>query len=180
MYAILLCALALGGVMAAYRLWGGGSRKVEVDTRLEPGWHLTFAFIAPTSAATGQYEDAVKGGRAAMRQAASAAGVHYSTVGVSDHWSVEAGMELLNRFGPFDEVVVGRNWLNSGVKRYITDIQGEDAVPQVVVILQRIGTHTKPLTYSTPRILLRAVGYGAVLEWQRVKFSLPAIDVTGD
>jgi hypothetical protein len=98
------------------------------------------------------------------------AGAYYSTVGVSDEWSTARAWGLLKEFGPFDEISVGRNWLNTGVKRFVTDLAGEAVVPQVVVIAEDVRVDTLPFVYGKPVELLRVVGVDGMRAWASAGF----------
>ena len=144
-----------------------------IDTRLESGNHLTFVFLAPTGAANEEYVQEVELAKSAMRRYARESGYHYSTVGVSDDWSIERGLAILAAFGTFDEVSVGRNWFNTGIQRYITEAGALAAIPQVVVFAQEADLETDPWTYGTPRELVRVIGAGGMEAWSRRQFVVP-------
>ena len=143
-----------------------------IDTRFESGSHVTFALIAPTRAADEEYADHVKSAKAAVREQVLGQGRLFTTVGVSDHWSVNEGIAILEAFGPFDEIVVGRNWFNSGVKRFITDLEGHPAVPQIVVLVEEIRVDTLPWQYGPPRVITRILGKQEAQQWASVAFAL--------
>ena len=61
-------------------------------------------------------------------------GWSFSTVGVSIDWVTSDGIDHLNKFGYFDEVMTGRKWHGTGANIYLRDIQGINATPQVLVL----------------------------------------------
>lgn len=159
--------LAIMAVVAGVVVWNEfrTPAPVNIDTELETGTHLTLAFVAPTSPGTDVLVESVQAAKVAMRERASLRGYYYSTVGVSDDWSVERGLQILNDFGPFDEVVVGRNWFNLGVTEFISMMGGRPAVPQIVVTLRYVRTDTIPFVYGEPVELARLVGHSEVEDW---------------
>lgn len=130
-----MCVVATGAIaLLALRR----PATLAVDTKLRSGTHLTYVLIAPTSTAAEPLADAIRGARTALRALAAQDGYLYSTVGISEHWSVASALRILEPLGPFDELIVGRNWLNTGVERYVTELHGTAAVPQVLVMLRQI------------------------------------------
>lgn len=59
---------------------------------------------------------------------------HFSVIGVSIDWSTSEGVSHLEKFGLFDEIMTGRKWSGTGAHRYISQIPGIPATPQVLVI----------------------------------------------
>lgn len=147
--------------------------KPTIDTRLQTGEHLTLVLVAPTTADDREYIEMVGDAISAMRLYARKHGYHFSTVGVSDDWAVSRGLEILAEFGPFDEVVVGRNWFNTGVERYITEFGAQAAVPLVAVFLQERQLDTTPWVYGESRELIRVVGRGPLGGWSAGGFAIP-------
>lgn len=143
-----------------------------IDTRLESGEHLTLVLVAPTGTEDPEYVRMVGDAIVEMRRYARERGYHFSTVGVSDDWSISRGLEILEEFGPFDEVIVGRNWFNTGVERYITDFGAQAAVPQVAVLLQERQVDTTPWTYGESREVIRVVGRGPMDAWSARGFAI--------
>ena len=60
-------------------------------------------------------------------------------LGVSVDFAQEAGIGMLKRFGPFDEILVGRGWQNLAALRYVWgDLPGPAAVPQILVLDRKV------------------------------------------
>lgn len=99
------------------------------------------------------------------RAIARASGARLVTLGVSIDVDVEAGLRMLRRFGPFDEVAVGRGWLNLGAYRYIwNDFPGHAGVPQVL-ISERRAAGSPRVELSGERVLYRRAGGDALMHW---------------
>jgi hypothetical protein len=154
-------------------------RPATYDTRLRSGTHVVFVFIAPTGGEDTEYQESVARAKRAVRLEARTGGYYYSTVGISVDWIVPTGMGILARFGPFDEVVVGRNWLNTGIKRYVHELAGEAVVPQVLVMLEGVKVDTLPFRYDEPLEVLRVIGRDGMHAWAAAGFPIafpPAFD----
>jgi hypothetical protein len=144
--------------------------RPPIDTKRESGDHLAFVLVAPTATADTGYIRLVRLARDSMRALATRRGIFFTTVGVSDAWDVENGLRILRKFGWFDELILGRNWFNSGIQKYINDFNATPGVPQVVLTQQHIAIDSLPFAYGPIHVLARAVGEGRLLEWERAGF----------
>lgn len=126
--------------------------------------------VAPTSTADKAYVEAVRVAKTAMRALAAESRYYYSTIGVSDEWVVQSGLQILSEFGAFDEVIVGRNWFNTGVQKYITTMMARPVVPQVVITVQDIDINVRPSKYGEVREVARFVGSNSLQDWIRTGF----------
>lgn len=161
--ALALIALCAGALL----LYAWRPRPVPppVDTELRSGSHLTLVVVAPTGDPDAGYAAMIDSARNSMRRFARASGYQYSTIGVSDDWSIERGLKKLQTMGPFDEIIVGRNWLNTGIESFVTDLGGVPGVPQLFLGVREISTDTIPFEYGAFRELLRLVGRSALMQW---------------
>ena len=168
---ILFFLIAIAAVMT----WRTLSPKAppHVHTQIAPGHHLTFVLLAPTTDSDREYQRLVDGARNAMSQHARESGFFYSTIGVSDDWSVERGLRILGAFGMFDELIVGRNWFNTGVERYITTPGALAAFPQVLVLLQERWLEEGRWVSGDIVELIRLVGSTELGGWSNRQFTLP-------
>ncbi len=167
-YALLL--LACGWAFKS-AVWP--AREPAPFTRLEAGTHATLVLIAPTSKPTRELASAVKGATAALAERTNQAGLRFSTVGISDDWSVTRGMKILEEFGRFDEVIVGRNWFNSGVVRFIDEMNGPPVVPQLLVVRQEKRIDQDRWTSGPVAELVRVVGKTEIRSWAARGFPVP-------
>lgn len=93
-------------------------------------------------------------------------GLHYSAIGVAIDHTPQAGMSFLSRFGHLDEVIAGRNWLNSAAITYMwRDSTGGSGLPQVVLVERPIEVDTRNIYVGPDRILARVVGLDSLEAW---------------
>lgn len=118
------------------------------------------------------YVEAVRVAKTAMRAFAAESRYYYSTIGVSDEWVVQSGLQILSEFGAFDEVIVGRNWFNTGVQKYITTMMARPVVPQVIITVQDIDINVRPPKYGEVREVARFVGSNSLQDWVRTGFGV--------
>lgn len=160
----LLAILVVSILLLWYSL--GKGRPVPVDTRFADGTHLVFLFIAPTGDGSDSLRAVVHRMRESFRDSARTLGFHYTTLAVADDWDVNKAIDKLRRFGPFDEIDVGRNGLNLGLRRHVFDEDGPRVVPQVILAVERIemNRHRSPVLPSV--IVRRLVGVSEILAWK--------------
>jgi predicted metalloprotease with PDZ domain len=112
------------------------------------------------------FDTAIREMKRLLANRAEADGQPFSVTGVSLDWSVEDGIEHLKKFGAFDEIMVGRNWFNSGAVHYIwRDLPGTPATPQVLLFERHVEPGPKGINFGTERPLARLVGSDAIAEW---------------
>lgn len=70
------------------------------------------------------------------RNAALENGASFATIGVVVDWNVDQGFDHLRQFGEFDEVIIGRNWFNTGARKFIyaDTTVSRGSVPQLVIV----------------------------------------------
>jgi hypothetical protein len=104
----------------------------------------------------------------------------FVSLGVALDWSIRDGLEFLGEFGPFDEVMVGRSWLNSGGVRYMwRDIPGEPVCPSIIGTTRQVDVTQTAITVSEEELLLRKVGLTEIEQWGDLGFPLPGAVVAG-
>ncbi|MBW3570917.1 MAG: hypothetical protein KY467_07415 [Gemmatimonadetes bacterium] len=114
-----------------------------------------------------------------LRQRAEAGARGFSAVGIARDWDTQDGLAHLRKFGAFDEVMAGRNWMNAGVRRYVwEEIPGEAATPQVLLVERVVGdVSASGIQYGVhgERLVARKVGADEILKWTEQGAPLPAL-----
>jgi hypothetical protein len=114
--------------------------------------------------------EAVERANRDLRARALVEGTRFASVGVALDWSVSDGAKFLAEFGPFDELVIGRNWLNTAVIKYVwRDIPGQAAVPQMVVVRRHVDSDASGIVVSNERLLTRKLGADEIIEWAHTR-----------
>lgn len=109
--------------------------------------------------------DAVRSIRDDWHRVAQDSGKGFATVGIAPDVSVDEGVEHLAKYGSFDEVIVGRGWLNVGMMKYVYgDIPGPAATPQVLIIERTIHRVAGQTWISDEKVVRRLVGADEILE----------------
>lgn len=158
--------------------------------RAPPGRELAMVFIGSSRCAASNRESlppAVERLKLLLRDRAAQSGRSFTTLGVARDWDVEAGLAHLRRFGRFDEVSAGRNWLNGGVLHYVwDDLPGQAATPQVVVVERRLvdrrTSEAADGVVQDERLVTRLVGWKEIERWARrgAPLQLPPVPAPAD
>lgn len=168
-----LPGLALVGAMAAVAvaLFGRARETPASMTPVASGTELVFVFIASSTCygiSDPDFDGAIRKIRQYLEAEAARSDQTFVSVGVSTDWKLESGIGMLDRFGPFDEISVGRGWLNTGTLAYMWEgLPGRAAVPQIVV-LERQVQKDRSISISGTRLRYRKVSAGQIIEWSNL------------
>jgi len=66
--------------------------------------------------------------------------INFTSIGVSIDWKIENGMSHLNKMGDFNELIIGNNWFNEAVFKYVGNYSFEASTPQLLIILREYET----------------------------------------
>jgi hypothetical protein len=116
-----------------------------------------------------------------LREIATERGWSFMSIGTALDWSLEAGLDHLRKFGPFDEISLGYNWANSSAIKYLSeDTAGLPAIPQVVVVRRKIATVDQGdgavrYVIEEEHVLARKVGAIEINKWVEETVPLPEL-----
>lgn len=86
------------------------------------------------------------------------------TVGIALDWDVDRGLTWLRSVAHFDEVLVGNNWLNIGVVRFIwSDSSSTAAVPQLVIGRRTVDVGPSRVQVAGEHIVRTAIGVDRII-----------------
>jgi hypothetical protein len=149
--------------------------------RAPAGQELAFVFIGASRCRPSNHESlpaAVEQAKLLLHDRAARSGRSFTALGIARDWRVDAGLAHLARFGRFDEVVAGRNWLNLGLLRYVwEDVPGEAATPQVLVLDRRLvdrnSAEAAEGVVQDERLVARLLGWDEIERWVERGAPLP-------
>ncbi|MFQ5889520.1 MAG: hypothetical protein ACE5JR_05655 [Gemmatimonadota bacterium] len=145
------------------------------DTEYEPagekpqGTELVAVYIGSSTCApcqTPELKAAIRQMKDELSRRAEGEGRRFYAIGVALDWSIEDGMELLRSTATFDEILVGRNWLNTGAIEHIWSDPGtRQLIPQVIVFEREVRWGSQEIELGPKRVLRRVGGGGEISEW---------------
>ncbi len=138
---------------------------------VESGTELVMVYVGATSCGpchSPELKSALEAAKVALAERAEREGKTFVAAGVALDYVVEEGVEFLASSGRFDEIVVGRNWLNSASLAHLWRSEGvEDRVvglPSVLVYEQEV-SFGEAVEASDPRYLVELKGADAIPAW---------------
>ncbi len=167
--------------------WEAGQARYTPSYSAVDGRELAFVYIGSSGCAASNrpfLPETVKQLKLLIEEQARNRGRSFVAIGVARDWDVEAGLEHLEKFGPFDQVMAGRNWLNIGALKYIwEDVPGIAATPQVVVLDRRIETpegRGAGYAIQDAHLLVRKVGTREIRRWLKRGAPLPPLEAPAE
>ncbi len=101
-------------------------------------------------------------------------GMSFSAIGVAVDWRVGEGVEHLEKFGQFDEILAGRKWHGVGSLQFFKErLAGVAATPQVLVFKRDIEAEEGAFRVSNERVLVRKMGVLGIGNWLERGLPLP-------
>jgi hypothetical protein len=87
-------------------------------------------------------------------------------IGVSIDYDVDSGIRYLAALYPFDEITVGRGFLNASVSLFLLG-QAERAlaVPQILVMHRQIQIDSSAISVGSSSIVRRVIGADSIHAW---------------
>lgn len=142
----------------------------QPDYQVNAGRELAMIYIGSSTCEPSNRDwlpGAVDSLKVVLRETARAQGRGFSTIGIARDWVVADGLEYLRKFGRFDEVMAGRNWLGTGVLRYVWDaVPGPASTPQILVVDRLVSSTRDPARpVRAERLVLRKVGTEEIRAW---------------
>lgn len=139
------------------------------EARRDSGEELLFIVIGSSGCRWSNEPELVqlvRRARDAVRKEAEVRGAGFATWGVAQDNVTQLGIEHLERFGPFDELSVGRGWRNSGLLKYVYGaFPGPAATPQVLVVTRDLIGDGGQWEIANESVLLRLMGLAEVRSW---------------
>lgn len=180
----LLASAAFVGLSGALVVTLYGSRLMSTgpQTRAMPGGAAAFtgdeivaifvgaSFCGATSAP--DLPQVLEDMRRSLGTRASEEHKRLVTVGVALDVSPDDGLKFLSHYGRFDEVLAGRNWLNTGAIDYIwRDTPGAASLPQLIVLERHVDEGKTSISVGTDHLIRREIGIEEIRNW--VKMNTP-------
>lgn len=111
------------------------------------------------------FPDVVETAKLRLQQHAQRAGMQFRAVGVALDWRTADGLAFLARFGAWDEVASGSNWISDAATKYVwRDIPGDANVPQLLVLRRTVQTG-QAIRLGEDRMVKRISGTAAIQAW---------------
>lgn len=137
-------------------------------TSLESGDEIVLVFIGASFCNAHNrpgFPGVVESAKVRLQEHAKAGGLRFRAVGVALDWRTSDGLAFLARFGAFDEVAAGSNWISDGATKYIwRDMPGDADVPQLLVLRRRVDVG-QAVRLGEDQVVKRILGAENIEQW---------------
>lgn len=170
--------LAAGSAVAGGAAWKGGTvwRHAAASSagytpayRFRTGKEVVMIFVGTSTcrASTEKgFPEVLERVKLAAQRRATAEGKQFRVIGVAIDNDPEVGLGFLRKFGKFDELSLGGNWVNQDVVRYVwRDMPYRPSIPQLVLVEREIRKETTAVWVSQERELRRLLGTDEIRRW---------------
>jgi hypothetical protein len=146
----------------------------EPEYELQRGGELAFVYIGSSTCGWCNVEDLprlIKQSKLHVKDEAQTDSLQFSATGIAKDWKVKDGVAHLEKFGRFDEIMAGKSWLNSGLRRYVWgELAGDASTPQVLVLERYLdvpasASETVAFSVEDERRLVKKTGVASIRNW---------------
>jgi hypothetical protein len=165
-----MCVISLGAVA-----WRDLRSPAETPTRAYPGRELksgkeiVLLYVGSSSCKPSlepRFASAIKDLKAVVAKQVRSKGMVFTSIGVALDWSTDGGTAYLAGFGPFNEINVGQNWLNTSVIQWVwRDNPGPGATPMVIIYEREITMKDDAIRITGEKVIKRIVGADDIEAW---------------
>lgn len=162
-------AIPIPSVDVSWKLPALQKHDYVPEARRDSGEELLFMVIGSSGCRWSnapELVELVRRAREAVRDEAESRGAGFATQGIAQDNITQLGIEHLEKFGPFDELSVGRGWRNSGLLKYVYGaFPGPAATPQVLVVSRDLVGGGGQWEIANETVLLRLTGLAEIRSW---------------
>jgi hypothetical protein len=178
--AVLSCGIFAGSYHSVMAIRQARQKlRYQPRARGDSGPELALVFIGSSNCGACRSPDLpgiVERLKLLLLQRARDRGRSFAAIGIAVDVDSNAGFEFLQRFGRFDEIISGRAWLSLGCRRYLQEIPGTAATPQVVVVSRNVVRDRTGDAIREEHAVLRKVGLEQLQDWVELGGPIPILD----
>jgi len=162
-----LASAVLGA--AAWRGAGGSPARYAPAYQFGTGTEVVMVFVGSSLCRANSEEGfpaAMERAKVAAARRAAAEGKRFRAIAVAIDDDPGAGWKFVRKFGRFDEVSLGGNWINHDVVRYVwRDFPFRPGIPQVVVVERQVRKGKTSVEVSPEHEVRRLLGTEEIRRW---------------
>jgi hypothetical protein len=171
----IVAVLAAGGFSGGFLLSNAaGLRRSPADSPRTPavpktGTQVLAIFAGAATCGASHYPE-LPGALATIRRVltskARADNDTFVSVGIAVDQDPWKGAEFLREFGPFDEILSGHGWLNTGALAFIVrDMPAQRAIPQLILVERDVQVEELSISTVHDRLVGRKIGADQIVEY---------------
>jgi len=113
-----------------------------------------------------EYKTAIRKMKVLVARQAAAKSESFAAIGLGLDWNTDTAWRYFASLGQFDELVLGRNWRNTGVITYVwRDSATTPGIPQVIILRRHVTESQTRLAVSPDSVLTRIAGAKQIVDW---------------
>lgn len=145
-------------------------RSYVADLGIKTGAEVALVFVGASFCGAHNipgFPQLIENAKIAVQRQARTGGKQFRAVGVAVDWKPADGYAFLARFGEFDEIMAGSNWIGDGATRYVwRDLPGGAEVPQIIIMERHVDAEAaRTIRMSEDRVVRRIQGTKAIEAW---------------
>lgn len=115
----------------------------------------------------------------ALKKQATSYGYGFKIIGISRDHVITEGLVHLTKYGPFDEIMTGNSWSNTGLIKYMyNQIPGKASTPQILVTRRsflNINNQQRAIYrgIESESLLVRKIGVQEIIKWAEAGSPIP-------
>lgn len=144
--------------------------RYKSNISLKHGPEIALVFVGASFCGaqnTAGFPQAIEQAKIAVQRRANEGGKQFRAVGVALDWKPADGIAFLARFGEFDEITSGSNWIGDGAMRYVwRDLPTGPGVPQLLIVERSVdASDERSIRVTGDRIVRQVQGTKAIQAW---------------
>jgi hypothetical protein len=152
-----------GFVINSLRLdWRTSAASVKKVEQPRTGTQLLMIFVGSSTCGASRYPGlpaTLRNIRQLLAEQARRQGKAFVSVGLSVDQDPWIGSEFLKPYGPFDEILSGRGWLNTGAIAFVVrDFPAQRAIPQLILLERDVEVEDSSISTVADRLTGRRIG----------------------
>ena len=144
---------------------------LPLAARVASGREIIMIFVGSSTCGASQSRElpaALKTVRESLQVRAARTHSKLATLGVALDVQPNEGIQFLKKYDSFDEISVGRSWLNMTATTYIwRDLPGNTSLPQLLVITRPITVRDASIEIGPDELVVRKLGVDGIVNWAK-------------
>jgi hypothetical protein len=156
------------------------------------GSEVVLVFISNsvcTGNGTGRLDEAIRTSKTELRARVAEEGHTFYSIGAAVEWDIEGGIAYLvdgtapgytqKEFGSWDEIWVGRDWLNNAAIEHMWRADRVSVIPQLIVLQRSVVLQEDGPSVGTSHVLSRVRGSAEIVRWFDAGMPLDGLRAAG-
>lgn len=149
--------------------------KYEPNRTIETGTEIIFVYIGSSSctyATQDENIEMVQDIKVGLQRRFEKKDLSFLSIGIAKDLNPRKGIEHLQHFGYFDEVIIGGGWRSTGLIHYVWNDKMAAAIPQISVVRRDLEVSDGRINITNSKLLINRNGISSIRTWFNNGFSV--------